>query len=137
MQSSLVLVQSNFATYIIQLKSQQFSLSNFNYRRVLKKVSHAGKIAEKVVQRSAFLILWHCILNADITKSHSFRRTFVHFSRLALLSLRTIFPKNYKRQDCTLAYVLFVHSLIRTQTPMFYFRCWCSKRTSFLRGELQ
>ena len=31
----------------------------------------AGKIAEKAVWRSVFLTIWHCILNADSTKTHS------------------------------------------------------------------
>ena len=42
----------------------------------------AGKIAEKAVWRSAFLTIWHCILNADSTKTHSFTLLFLQFCRL-------------------------------------------------------
>ena len=36
----------------------------------------AGKFAEKAVWRSVFLTIWHCILNADSTKTHSSSVTF-------------------------------------------------------------
>jgi len=32
-----------------------------------------GKIAEKAVCRSVFLATWHCILSAELTKTHSIR----------------------------------------------------------------
>jgi len=31
-----------------------------------------GKITEKAVCKSVFLTAWHCILSAELTKSHSF-----------------------------------------------------------------
>ena len=36
----------------------------------------AGKIAEKAVRRSVFLTIWHCILYADSTKTHSSSVTY-------------------------------------------------------------
>ena len=36
----------------------------------------AGKIAEKAMRRSLFLIIWHRVLNADSTKTHSSSVTF-------------------------------------------------------------
>jgi len=32
-----------------------------------------GKIAEKAVCRSGFLGIWHCILSAELTKTHFFQ----------------------------------------------------------------
>ena len=40
---------------------------NDNKKKVVQYT--AGKIAEKVVWRSAFWTIWHCILNADLTKT--------------------------------------------------------------------
>jgi len=36
--------------------------------------------AEKAVCRSVFLTIWHCILSAEITKTHSFRLLFGDFA---------------------------------------------------------
>jgi len=38
-----------------------------------------GKIAEKAACRSVLLTIWHCILNAELTKTHSFRPFFGDF----------------------------------------------------------
>jgi len=38
-----------------------------------------GKIAEKAVCRSVFLATCHCILNGELTKTHSFRAFFWRF----------------------------------------------------------
>jgi len=35
-----------------------------------------GKIADKAVCRSVFLTTWHCLLSAELTKTHSFRPFF-------------------------------------------------------------
>ena len=50
-----------------------------------KEYFPAGKIAEKAVWRSVFLTIWHCILNADSTKTHSSSVTFWRFCRLGYL----------------------------------------------------
>ena len=42
----------------------------------------AGKIAEKAVWMSVLLTMWHCILNADSTKTHPSSVTFWWFCRL-------------------------------------------------------
>jgi len=39
-----------------------------------------GKINEKAVCRSVFLTTWHCILSAELTKTHSFRLFFSDFA---------------------------------------------------------
>jgi len=60
-----------------------------------------GKIVEKAIFRSAFLIVWHCILSAELTKTHSFRLFFgdfahwvtenkFHFMTLNLITMETI-----------------------------------------------
>ena len=67
----------------IQRKSSPRGLKNLsdecmeisNYRESTVK-NPAGKIAEKPVWRSVFLTKWHCILNADSTKTHSSGVTF-------------------------------------------------------------
>jgi len=38
-----------------------------------------GKIAEKAVCNSVFLTTWHCILNAELTKTHSYWASFFSF----------------------------------------------------------
>jgi len=32
-----------------------------------------GKIAKETVSKSVFLTMWHCILSAEFTKTHSYR----------------------------------------------------------------
>jgi len=39
-----------------------------------------GKIAETAVRRSAFLTIGHCILSAELTKTHSLRLFFGDFA---------------------------------------------------------
>jgi len=39
-----------------------------------------GKIAEKAARRSVFLTVWHCIMSAELTKTHSFRLFFCDFA---------------------------------------------------------
>jgi len=44
-------------------------------------ISHpVGKITEKAICRSVFLTLWHCILSAESTKTHSFRYTYLQLA---------------------------------------------------------
>jgi len=45
---------------------KRFSPSNFP----------AGKIAGKAVCRCVFLTTWHCVLSAELTKTHSFKLFF-------------------------------------------------------------
>jgi len=45
------------------------------------RLSHpVGKIAEKAVFRSVFLTIWHCVLSAELTKTHYYRLFFGHFA---------------------------------------------------------
>jgi len=39
-----------------------------------------GKITEKEVRRRVLLITWHCILSAELVKTHSFRLFFGDFA---------------------------------------------------------
>jgi len=41
-------------------------------------LNQVGKIAEKAVCKSVFLTIWHCILGAELTKTHSFRLFFFY-----------------------------------------------------------
>ena len=50
-----------------------------------KRTHPDGKIAEKAAGRSAFWTIWHCILNADSTKTNSSSVTFWHFCPLGIL----------------------------------------------------
>ena len=47
------------------------------FKEIIINLFPAGKISEKAVWRSVFFILWHCILNADSTKTHSFSVNFL------------------------------------------------------------
>ena len=58
-----------------------------------KTTNPAVKIAEKAVRRSVFLTKWHCILNADSTKTHSSSVTLQRFCRLGNRNLLVL--KNY------------------------------------------
>jgi len=45
--------------------------------------------AEKVVRRSVFLTVWHCILSSELIKTHSFRLFFLptgHYLDLVCLT---------------------------------------------------
>jgi len=67
-----------------------------------------GKIAEKAVYRSVFLTIWHCILSAELTKTHSFRLFFCRFCPLGgvLNACKAGFPlvelccKSFTYLDC-------------------------------------
>jgi len=41
-----------------------------------------GKIVKKAICKSVFLITGHCILSAELTKTHSFRMFFRRFCPL-------------------------------------------------------
>jgi len=43
------------------------------------------KIAEKSIYRSVFWTILHCILSAELTKTHSFRLFFVDFAHWDVL----------------------------------------------------
>ena len=83
--------------------SYQISYKNLNYKTRIEHENHnlvvikfyyriiticpnvyipAGKIEEKAMQRSVFLCIWHCIFNADSTKTPSSSVTFQRFCRL-------------------------------------------------------
>jgi len=47
----------------------------------------SGKINEKAVRRSVLLTIWHGILSAKLTKTHSFRLFFWRFCPLGSSSL--------------------------------------------------
>ena len=85
----------------------------------------AGKITEKPVWRSVFLSKWHCILNADSTKTHSsgsdfagladlpdpFGKHFLHFTKkinpvpqLSHSEASSSVQKKYSARLCGLAY---------------------------------
>jgi len=71
-----------------------------------------GKITEKAVCRSVFLITWHCIWSAELTKTHSYRLFFwrfchwVRIRRLMIffLSLYIIFQENQTRRKMVTIY---------------------------------
>ena len=46
------------------------------YPSFYRAESPVGKIAEETMRRSVFLTIWRCILNADLTKTHSSSVTF-------------------------------------------------------------
>jgi len=39
-----------------------------------------GRIAEKAVYRSVFWVIWHCILSAELTKTHSLAVAVINIS---------------------------------------------------------
>jgi len=45
-----------------------------------------GEISEKAVCRSVFLIIWHCILSAELTKMHYFG-DFAHWDSDSILTI--------------------------------------------------
>ena len=55
-------------------------------------------VAEKAVWRSVFLTIWHCILNADLTKTHTSSVTFFAICRLGSLSRHTPIQKQHLEQ---------------------------------------
>jgi len=56
-----------------------------------------GKIAEKAVCRSVFLTMWHCILSAVLTKTHSFRPIISPPNQLECSSICVEKMRCYKR----------------------------------------
>jgi len=59
-------------------KVYQHKKINSGYERIC--YNPVGKIAENAVCRSVFFTIWHCILSAELTKPHSFRRFFGDFA---------------------------------------------------------
>jgi len=57
-------------------------------RKVNQIIFPVGRIAEKVVRRSVFLTIWHCIFSAKLTKkrtpSDCFFADFAHWVRTYL-----------------------------------------------------
>jgi len=78
-----------------------------------------GKIAERAVCRSVFLTICHCILNAEFTKTHSFRLSFgdfthwenkpIYVTKIKYKDLRPAQKKN-NLKEC-----VFVNSALKIQ----------------------
>ena len=53
---------------------------SFKLKFIKINTNPAGKIAEKAMWRSVFLTIWHCILNADSTKTPSSKWSLSDFA---------------------------------------------------------
>jgi len=61
-------------------------------------IKPVGKIAEKAVCKSVFLTIWHGILSAELTKTHSFRLLgdFAHWESIGWRSYMHWMVKNWE-----------------------------------------